>query len=173
MPPDQPETAIFVDDGKLPNSNLPVIIYRGAIEPERADPARSFETVFSRNGWTNGWRDGLYSYHHYHSTSHEVLGVAKGRVTARLGGRDGDDFDLTAGDVLVVPAGVGHQRVQASADFLLVGAYPDGRDWDLIRPYDEGAAEHDAAVRRIAALPTPALDPVQGPDGPLLRLWRV
>jgi len=165
------ETACFEDDGRLPNSRLAVSLYRGAIEPDAADPASAFERCFARNRWTNSWRDGVYTFHHYHSTSHEVLGVACGEAVLRLGGRKGRDFEVGAGDVIVLPAGTGHKRISASDDFLIVGAYPDGRDWDLIKAYRESAAVHDQALARIAAVPLPRLDPVTGEDGPLARLW--
>ncbi|MFI5014321.1 MAG: cupin domain-containing protein [Hyphomicrobiales bacterium] len=165
------ETAFFDDDGRLPNSRLPVIVYRGAIAPTAADPASSFERRFAENGWTGSWRWSVYPFHHYHSTSHEVLGVATGRATLRLGGRHGRDFEVEAGDVLLLPAGAGHKRVAASHDFLVVGAYPEGRARDLIKPYATSATIHDAALARIAAVPRPRLDPVRGRDGPLARLW--
>jgi uncharacterized protein YjlB len=164
------ETASFADDGFLPNSRLPVILYRGGLEPEARDPASAFERRFAQNGWTNGWRDGVYPFHHYHSTSHEVLGIARGSAILRLGGRQGKNFEVAAGDVVLLPGGTGHKRVSASADFLVVGAYPDGRDWDLIKPYRESAKIRDAALARIASLPLPELDPVEG--GPLRHLWK-
>jgi len=165
------ETAFFQDDGRLPNSRLAVILYRGAIAPTPHDPAGAFEQRFAANDWTNSWRDGVYTFHHYHSTSHEVLGVARAGALLRLGGRDGRDFEVAAGDVIVLPAGTGHQRISAQPGFQVVGAYPGGRSWDLIKPYEEGAQMHDAALSRIAAVPLPKLDPVIGKDGPLLRLW--
>jgi uncharacterized protein YjlB len=165
------ETAVFEDDGRVPNSRLPVILYRGAMTPDAADPASAFERRFAANDWTNGWRSSVYPFHHYHSTSHEVLGIAQGHATLRLGGREGRDLMVKAGDVIALPAGTGHKRVSASHDFLAVGGNPEGRDWDLIKPYAASEAVHDAALRRIAALPPPKLDPVEGRDGPLPRLW--
>lgn len=165
------ETVRFEDDGILPNSRLPVILYRGAIEPDAHDPAVAFERRFARNDWTNGWRNGVYPFHHYHSTSHEVLGITRGHAILRLGGRQGRNFGVAAGDVILLPAGTGHKRVSASADFLVVGAYPEGRDWDLIEPYRDSAEVHDEAIVRIAAVPLPRLDPVESGDGPLSRLW--
>jgi uncharacterized protein YjlB len=165
------ETAHFGDDGKVPNNPLPVIIYRGAIAPDVRDPATAFEQAFAANDWTNGWRDGIYPFHHFHSTSHEVLGIARGHGRVRLGGEAGRDFDLAEGDVVVLPAGTGHKLLSASSDFLVVGAYPGGRDWDLIRADEVDPASHDAAVARIRKLPLPESDPVAGKGGPLLRLW--
>lgn len=165
------ETAVFEDDGLVPNSRLPVIVYRGAVEPDGDDAAACFERIFGANGWSNSWRDGIFGYHHYHSIAHEVLGMAAGSVTVRLGGESGRDFDLRAGDVVVLPAGTGHKRLAASPDLLVVGAYPGGRDYDIIRAEASDRAEHDAAVQRIASVPLPGQDPVAGQDGSLMRLW--
>ena len=167
------ETATFVDDGRVPNSPLPVLLYRSAITPDPNDPAPPFERLFARHGWTNAWRDGIYPFHHYHSTSHEVLGIAAGSVRVRLGGEAGRDFDLRAGDIAILPAGTGHKRLSQAGGLLVVGAYPDGRDWDLIKAEDTDADAvlHARAVARIRAVPLPRLDPVRGADGALLRLW--
>ena len=165
------ETAHFEDDGRLPNSRLPVILYRGAIVPDAIDPAASFEHRFAENGWVPLWRWSVYPFHHYHSTVHEVLGVASGHAVLRLGGRNGQNFDVGAGDVVLLPGGTGHKRVAADSSFLVVGAYPDGRHRDLIKPYREGAETHDLALSRIASIPLPESDPVTGKNGPLGRLW--
>jgi uncharacterized protein YjlB len=163
------DTFVFDDNGLIPNSRLPLIVRRGAVPPAADDPAKAFERVFGQNGWTNGWRaDDIFDYHHYHSTAHEVLGIAAGSATVRFGGDDGEAVGLTAGDVVVIPAGVGHAKLKASDDLLVVGAYADGRDWDIVRD-DAGAIA--AARRRIALVPLPGADPVDGATGPLMTLW--
>jgi uncharacterized protein YjlB len=164
MPKDiQPERFSFADDGTIPNNaRLRALVYRGVTGAK--DRARAFEKLFERNGWTNSWRDGLYDYHHFHSTAHEVLGIAEGSVVARVGGEDGETITLKAGDVVVLPAGTGHKRQRASEDLLIVGAYADGRDWDLCR----GAPQDKEKVRRnITSLPDPERDPVTGIGGSL------
>ncbi|HKG82829.1 MAG TPA: hypothetical protein VKB16_06680, partial [Beijerinckiaceae bacterium] len=75
------DTFIFKDDGSVPNSRLPLIVRQGAITPDATDPASAFERTFAKNGWTKSWRDGIFDYHHYHSTAHEALGVAVGSAT--------------------------------------------------------------------------------------------
>ena len=166
------ETAFFRDDGRVPNSHLPVIIYRQAIEARAPDMAAAIEQRFAANRWTNSWRSGIYTFHHYHSTSHEVLGIARGSVKLRLGGESGRDFDLGAGDIVVLPAGTGHRRLSERGDLLVIGAYPDGRDWDLIRAEESDAAVHAAALKHIADVPLPKLDPVHGAVGPVVELWQ-
>ena len=87
----------------------------------------------------------------------------------RFGGENGETVGLTAGDVVVIPAGVGHARISQSHDLLVVGAYAEGRDWDIIRATDAGAI--GPARKRIAQVPLPEADPVDGADGPLMKLW--
>jgi uncharacterized protein YjlB len=163
-----PDTAAFKDDGTIPNSRYPLLLYRGVIELETTDPAGQIEDQFAANNWTNSWRNGIYPFHHYHSTSHEVLGIYRGSATVRLGGEQGRDFAVQAGDVIVIPAGVGHKNLGASADFGVVGAYPDGRHWDLLTGKP---GERPKADQNIAALPIPNNDPVYGSSGPLGKIW--
>ena len=167
--PDSLETAVLHDDGTVPNSSLPVVIYRAAVKPDARDPAATFERVFEENGWGGTWRNGIYDSHHYHSTTHEVLGLARGRVKVQLGGPKGRMFDLEAGDVVVLPAGTAHKNLGASDDLLVVGAYPVGQEPDM--NYGR-AGERPQADERIACVPLPESDPVGGGDGPLLAAWR-
>jgi uncharacterized protein YjlB len=159
----------FDDDGLIPNSLLPLVIMRRAVQPDRDDPASAFEQTFARNGWTGAWRNGVFRHHHYHSTAHEVLGIATGWAAIRFGGEDGQTIEVGAGDVIVVPAGIGHKLIEGSGDLLVVGAYPEGRGPDTLR---EDAALIEAARQRIAAVPLPQADPVDGNRGPLFRFWR-
>ena len=165
----EPEQFRFKEDGVFPNSDLPLLVYRHAFTTEAEDRASIIEPCFSENDWTNSWRNGVYSFTHYHSTTHEALGVYCGAATLRVGGERSSDVKVYAGDVIVIPAGVPHQKISASADFAVVGAYPDGREWDLLRgrPGERPKSDHN-----IAALPIPDKDPLYGADGPLRRIWR-
>jgi uncharacterized protein YjlB len=159
------QTYVFDDDGAIPNSPLPVIVYHAV---EDARDAGSCERLFATNGWLGSWRDGIFAYHHFHSTAHEVLGIVAGSATVVLGGPSGRRFDVGEGDVLVLPAGTGHCNAGSSAELLVVGAYPDGMSWDLRRG---DPVEHDEVIANIRAVPLPRADPVQGPGGPLTELW--
>ncbi|MBS1828747.1 MAG: cupin [Acidobacteria bacterium] len=163
-----PESIQFSRNGWMPNNaHLPVLLYRGAINPAAGDPATVLEAVFGKNGWPAKWRNGVYPFHHYHSTAHEVLGFARGHARILLGGENGREVSVKAGDIALLPVGTGHCRIEASSDFLVVGAYPDGQDWDLCR-----SAPDAAAMQRIRTLSFPASDPVIGANGPTTRLWR-
>ena len=165
----QPEQLHFKDDGVYPGSILPVLLYRAAITVDAEDRAAFFERGFARNDWRNSWRNGVYSFAHYHSTSHEVLGVFHGSAKLRLGGEHGQTVEVRSGDVILIPAGVAHQNIGASADFGVVGAYPDGREWDLLRGLP---GERPGSDRTIAALPIPDYDPIYGAEGPLRLIWK-
>src|SRR5918995_3726647 len=81
---DRPDIYRFDDDGAIPNSELPVLIYHGI--GEAAGDAAACEELFDRNRWWRFWRDGIYPFHHFHSTVHEALGVVSGRGAGGLGG---------------------------------------------------------------------------------------
>jgi uncharacterized protein YjlB len=169
--PTEAENYTFKDDGKIPNNpKLPLVIYRNAVRlPIGADPSAIFEQLFQQNNWANSWRDSIYDYAHFHTHTHEVLGIARGRAMVRFGGEAGLLLDIKAGDVIILPAGVGHQRLKASKNLAVVGAYP-------IRTgsYDEprNAKGNEEIRDAISKTPLPESDPVYGKTGRLLQLWK-
>lgn len=156
------------DNGIFPNSVLPALHYAGVLTLPPHSP-RIPEAIFRRWHWTNSWRNGIYDYHHYHSTTHEVLAIYAGSCIVLLGGDGSVKLQLVSGDVVIIPAGVSHKCLSASKDFRCVGAYPNGRDFDI----NTGKpGERPAVDVRIAKLPIPQYDPVYGKDGPLLEWWK-
>lgn len=168
-PDTAPETLMFQDDGRTPNSRFPVLVYRGLGTSPGDDPAAGFEALFEAHGWPAQWRGGVFAYHHFHSNAHEALAVYAGEAELVLGGEFGRPVRVAAGDMAILPAGTGHCRISASADFAVTAGYPAGHgDWDLCRP---GRTHHKRAVARIAAVPMPPADPVTGARGALTRFW--
>jgi uncharacterized protein YjlB len=152
------------------NPTLPLVIYREAIDlAGKRHPAAVIERIFKRNGWGDMWRNGVYGFVHYHSAIHEALGVARGSARVQFGGERGRAFDLTAGDVAILPAGTGHRRLLASEDFLLVGAYPPEGEYDLCR---SSPGDRSRALISIPKVPLPETDPVYGAVGALRQLWQ-
>ncbi|WP_159346350.1 cupin domain-containing protein [Roseomonas harenae] len=152
----------FAPSGGIPNSGLPLLIWRDALP--RTDAA--ITARFAQHGWSNAWTNGVFDYHHFHSIAHEALGVSRGEARVRFGGPGGEVIALQAGDAVVIPAGVGHCREWASEDFELVGAYPGGGDYDIRRG---DPAERTEVEAHIAAVPTPGANPV---DGGVLPGWK-
>jgi uncharacterized protein YjlB len=167
-----PVTFKFADDGSIPNNAaLALVLFRGAIDLAGSpDPEERIEKTFAANGWGQMWRNGIYPYVHYHSTIHEAMGIARGRATVRFGGDNGQAIELAAGDVVILPAGTGHQKLAQSAELVVIGAYPPTGTFNLCLG---SKAERTTALTAIPKVPMPAADPVFGAEGPLLSLWRV
>jgi uncharacterized protein YjlB len=164
-----PEVYLIEDNGRIPNNGtLPLLHYRGGLSFSGDDPAADCQALFARIKWSGGWRNGIYSHHHYHATTHEVLGSVCGEARVRFGGEGGPVVTVRARDVVVIPAGVGHKSEGASKDLLVVGAYPDGRKPDMC---DEASGDRTRALESIRRVPVPALDPLYGLHGPLVVHW--
>ena len=115
------------------------------------DRGTLIDALFETHGWARSWRT-VYDFVHYHSQIHEVMGVARGTAKSNAVGSKAACFSLKAGDVLVLPAGTGHRLIDASRNFLVVGAYPkDGT-------YDECTDTRDCAdaAKRIAKVRKPS-----------------
>jgi uncharacterized protein YjlB len=165
----EPLAIVFGDDGLVPNNPMPFLVYKGVVAVQNDHPEKTIERLFGANGWGDVWRNGIYDYLHYHSTVHEALGIARGHARVRFGGDHGKEFDVSAGDVAILPAGTGHQCLSASPDFSVVGAYPPGAKMQVTQPTPEN---HRKALQTILKVKLPRTDPVMGENGPLVRLWK-
>lgn len=153
----------FQDDGSIPNNpELPAVVYKKALEPSM------MKDIFRQHKWSNSWTNGVLQEHHYHSNTHEVLGVTKGRARLLLGGEEGKAVEVGCGDVLVLPAGTGHKCLESYEGFTVIGAYPNGRDYNMKYGKPD---ERPSALEEIKQVPFPETDPVFGEDGPLLEKW--
>ncbi|NBB76775.1 MAG: cupin domain-containing protein [Bacteroidetes bacterium] len=165
------KTILLKDDDTFPNNpDLPLVLMKNAVDlPESPSvAAERMESKFIGNNWTGTWRNGIYGYHHYHSNTHEVLGVCSGSAEVQFGGPDGISVRLSKGDVAVLPAGTAHKNLSSDASFLVVGAYPDGMSYDMNTGKEK---ERPEVVENIKNVPVPQNDPVFGSDGPLLKEW--
>jgi len=161
---------ILKDDGVFPNSILFLLIYRNVFNTEDKDIAETIEGTFNSNNWKNSWRDGIYDYAHYHSITHEVLGIYSGKALVQFGGPNGINEELRNGDVVIIPAGVAHQCLESDNDFKCIGAYPDGSDYDIKKgePGDRPKAD-----KNIENVPLPDSDPIYGIGGFLMLQWEI
>lgn len=155
----------------FPNSKFPVLIYKNALKlPRRKfQAAEIIQQILAKHGWTNAWSNGIYDFHHYHSTTHECMGTSMGSAVLILGGPGGKKIKLEQVNVIILPAGVGHACFKADKNFFCVGAYPQGKDYDMNTGL---ASEYKKAIRHIRKLSIPLQDPVLGKHGFLKVHWK-
>ena len=158
-------------DGSFPNNEkLPLLVYQGSLALPQSNSAAIVEDLFEFNGWSGSWRNGIYGFHHYHATAHEVLGITSGSAEVQLGGENGTTLTVRRGDVVIIPAGVAHKNLGAGSNFRVVGAYPQGQSPDMC--YGK-AGERPRADDHIAGVSLPPKDPVYGTGGPLKAYWEI
>lgn len=154
---------------QLPNTTPhghPLLIYHSCF-PQSTSPS-AIESHLPLHGITPQWRYTMYSTSHYHSTTHEILCIIRGRALLLFGGESNPgkvEVDVSVGDVVVVPAGVAHRLLKdREGGFEMVGSYPRGCSWDMC--YGKAGEEQKAeAVGRVEWLEK---DPMYGDDGPVL-----
>jgi uncharacterized protein YjlB len=88
QPNPTPEKVWFEKGDKIPNnSNLPTLIYEEIVH---SGVTHDFVfDVFRRNHWGGCWKNGVFPYHHFHSSAHEALAVTDGEAKVTLGGPQG------------------------------------------------------------------------------------
>ena len=160
---------LLEDDGVFPNNNyLIMLVYKGALLLKPDDDAIVIEKLFENNRWSNSWKNGIFNFHHYHSNTHQVLGVFSGNAELQIGGPQGVCLEVVRGDVIILPAGVALKCLKSNADFSVIGAYSDGKIQDMNYGKD---GERPRADENIANVPLPEKDPVYGSEGPLRQNW--
>lgn len=156
----------------LPNTSIqkkPLLVYHSAFPPNVATSA--IESHLARIGVvTPQWRYTMYSTTHFHSTAHEVLSVSRGKARLCFGGEGNPDRVETVvekGDVVVIPAGLGHRLIEDfHGDFEMVGSYPKGKSWDMCY---EGDADNEK-IQQIEQLGWFSRDPIYGSEGPAIDI---
>ena len=160
-------THLLAANGPIPNHpRWPLLVYPAVVQLARPE---AFEALFTGNRWPAAWRNGVHPFHHYHSNSHEALGVYEGEVTVQFGGERGITVTAKPGDVIVLPAGTGHKKLSSRGALGIVGAYPEGSHPDTCMP---PFARANSNAAKVAQVELPPSDPVYGPAGPLFDHWR-
>lgn len=157
--------------GLIPNSsiqNKPLLIYQNAFSSPSIS-ASQIESHLSSIGVVKPqWRYTMYSASHFHSTSHELLGISNGEARICFGHEDNPkkvEEILRKGDVVIIPAGVAHRLLEdLTGEFEMVGAYPVGCSWDMCY----GKSGEEQKIEKIRSLSWFNKDPLYGDDGPAM-----
>ncbi|KIW73646.1 hypothetical protein PV04_01745 [Phialophora macrospora] len=155
---------------RIPNTSIqhkPLMIYHGAFS--NATPSSVESHLRSVGVVSPQWTYTMFTETHFHSNTHEVLSIIAGSAKCCFGGEKNTERVepvLRQGDVVIVPAGVGHRLLEDYGDFQMVGSYPTGKTWDMCY----GKAGEEEQVRQIEGLGWFKRDPVYGDDGPSLSV---
>ena len=163
-----PQQYFVEKNGYFPGSKFPVLHYEQALQVPTFFPGKFVSSFLRKHNWSNNWRNGIYTFHHYHSTTHEAMAVIKGQAMILLGGMHGRNVLLKKGDIIVVPAGVAHMNLGNEKDLIFIGGYPSGRNYDM----NYGRAdEHPKVDNNMRFLPIPDTGPLYGHADPLIDIW--
>ncbi|KAL1883428.1 hypothetical protein Plec18167_002432 [Paecilomyces lecythidis] len=154
----------------IPNTSIqskPLLIYHNAFQASASELSSHLQKI---GAVVPQWQYSMYPTTHFHSTTHEVLGVVSGRARLCFGGEGNPErFEPTVqkGDLMVVPAGVGHRLLEdLDGGFKMVGSYPPGKQWDMCY----GNEDEEEKVKSIEKLGWFDKDPLYGSDGPALNV---
>ena len=145
----------------------PALLFQISWEMELVEDAGlCWRMVFANEDW----KLQMYSTSHFHSTSHELLCISTGSARLCFGHEDNPSNitpTVSAGDVIVVPAGVAHRLLEdIEGGFEMVGSYPKGKSWDMCY----GKKGEEKKVKEIEKLGWWKRDPVFGDQGPVLEV---
>lgn len=165
------KTIYLNENEPYPNNSLPVLFYEDALSDTLEGDYTSEDVLklFENNGYTHGWTSIIEDRHHFHSHAHEALAITKGEVTVQLGGQNGEIQILRKGDVVLLPAGVAHKRLDGTENFEVVGAYPS--NGDILDMQYGDASDYEKIKENIEKVPRPLTDPVTGNPGDMDAYW--
>ncbi|KAI6038647.1 RmlC-like cupin domain-containing protein [Pisolithus marmoratus] len=172
-----PLTSLRVSQYQIPKFNFypntsiqhrPLLIYHECFSNPSPPAIESY--LLSKGVVVPQWRYTMYNVSHFHSTTHEVLCIVSGRAKLCFGGEEDPERVETIvgqGDVVIVPAGVAHKLLEElDGDFLMVGSYPVGKDWDMCY----GRPDEQDKIQKIKDLGWFSRDPIYGSEGPVLHV---
>lgn len=155
-----------------PNTSIqkkPLMVYHSAFPPKEVTASALESHVENIGAVVPGWRYSMFPYSHFHSNTHEVLCIAAGRAVCCFGHEENPDryeAELSKGDVVVVPAGVGHRLLKdIDGGFHMVGCYPPGKQWDMCY----GKPGEEKKIEGIKGVGWFDKDPIYGEKGPALN----
>ncbi|WVQ65262.1 uncharacterized protein L199_003436 [Kwoniella botswanensis] len=160
----------------FPNTSLrpyPFMIYHSAY-PSSLSPTSVEQHISSMGIVKPAWRYTMYGQHHYHSTVDEVLVVVDGSARLCFGGSVSNphkvEIEVGKGDVMIVPAGVGHALTEDKGSFEMVGSYPKESDnWDMCTGESDEKDKNWDNIRKLKWLKG---DPVYGDQGPVVDVGK-
>ncbi|KAF2123429.1 hypothetical protein P153DRAFT_391522 [Dothidotthia symphoricarpi CBS 119687] len=170
-----PEQYTLPKTTNVPNSILPALIYRNVLPASiNSELAKQF---CENNDWEKRGEWGEIKIPHFHPNTHECYAIIRGTSRLALGrakqdaGTDGVEVDVSAGDVVVVPAGVSHRSLSSNDGYRYIGVYPKAAPrWRNNHcEGDESMEELSVEINNVAI---PDSDPVFGLHGPLCQIWK-
>ncbi|MCD2425876.1 hypothetical protein LQ567_24040 [Niabella pedocola] len=162
-----PDIFYFRKDNLIPNSPHPLLVYRTFFDKESDACENWLKKKFTAHQWFLFAGVPPLDVPFYYMNTHVVLGVCAGAAKWQLGGTLGLTMVIEKGDVLVIPAGVGLQHLESSADFKITGASA----LDVVPKIRKEASGNSKDPGRVADVPIPETDPVLGMDDGLLTIW--
>ncbi|CAO2653917.1 Nn.00g106500.m01.CDS01 [Neocucurbitaria sp. VM-36] len=169
----QPETYFLKPNEYAPNNELPVLVYRDCLPLPLSE--EKTKTFLESHAWVRKGTWGHIDVRHFHPNTHECYGIFQGSSTLLLGcgisdTSGGQEVEVQAGDVIVLPAGTAHCNLQSTKEFTYVGVYPEGAP-HYRNELGKNEIDHDALRNEINSVAKPSQDPVNGVSGPLIELW--
>lgn len=69
----------------------------------------------------------------------------------------------------LLPAGTAHKKLESTNDFQIVGAYPNGADFDMEKGDEDKYEELKTLSQQVSI---PAFDPIDGKQGAVQKYWQ-
>lgn len=165
------DTIYISENRPFPNHTFPVLYYENVLTDVLGEEYTPEDVLalFERNGYTDGWVNIIMERHHFHSTAHEALACTRGEVRVQLGGPHGKMLTFRKGDVLLLPAGTSHKKLDGTENCQVVGAYPPH---SIKKDFQYGEDHvYDEMKDNIANVEKPLTDPVTGSPAHIDKYW--